>query len=228
MGEKKIILSPSLLSADFYVAGRQLEALENAGSYRLHLDVMDGIFVPNISFGQVVVRSLRKRCGMFFDTHLMITDPIRYIDDFAKAGSDSITVHLESCSDPAECLKRIAAHGIRAAIALKPASPAELAFPFLGLCGMVLVMTVEPGFGGQSFMHDMLPKISALKAEADRRGLNISIQVDGGIDRVTAPLAVEAGADDLVAGSSVFGADDPAAAAEAILAAAGAATGSRA
>ena len=220
MREKKIILSPSLLSCDFAQAGLQLEALERAGIRQIHLDVMDGIFVPNISFGQVVIRSLRKCTKLFFDTHLMITEPGRYIDDFVKAGSDRITVHLESCADVGPVLDHIAAAGVQPALSVKPGTPAEAAFPYLDRCAAVLVMTVEPGFGGQGFMHEMLPKITQFRDELARRNLSAVVQVDGGIDCATAPLAVRAGASDLVAGSSVFGKPDPARAARELLAAA--------
>lgn len=169
MREKKIILSPSLLSCDFAQAGVQLEALERAGIRQIHLDVMDGIFVPNISFGQVVIRSLRKCTKLFFDTHLMITEPGRYIDDFVKAGSDRITVHLESCADVGPVLDHIAAAGVQPALSVKPGTPAEAAFPYLDRCAAVLVMTVEPGFGGQGFMHEMLPKITQFRDELARR-----------------------------------------------------------
>ena len=208
MREKNIILSPSLLACDFARAGEQLAALERAGIRQIHLDVMDGIFVPNISFGQVVIRSLRKSTSLFFDTHLMITEPERYIEDFAAAGSDRITVHLESCAD------------VGPALSVKPGTPAEAAFPYLDRCAALLVMTVEPGFGGQGFLHGMLPKIARFREEIDRRGLSTILQVDGGIDCTTAPLAVRAGAVDLVAGSSVFGKPDPAQAARALLEAA--------
>ena len=220
MREKKIILSPSLLSCDFAQAGVQLEALERAGIRQIHLDVMDGIFVPNISFGLVVIRSLRKCTKLFFDTHLMITEPGRYIDDFVKAGSDRITVHLESCADVGPVLDHIAAAGVQPALSVKPGTPAEAAFPYLDRCAAVLVMTVEPGFGGQGFMHEMLPKITQFRDELARRNLSAVVQVDGGIDCATAPLAVRAGASDLVAGSSVFGKPDPARAARELLAAA--------
>ena len=220
MREKKIILSPSLLSCDFAQAGVQLEALERAGIRQIHLDVMDGIFVPNISFGQVVIRSLRKCTKLFFDTHLRITEPGRYIDDFVKAGSDRITVHLESCADVGPVLDHIAAAGVQPALSVKPGTPAEAAFPYLDRCAAVLVMTVEPGFGGQGFMHEMLPKITQFRDELARRNLSAVVQVDGGIDCATAPLAVRAGASDLVAGSSVFGKPDPARAARELLAAA--------
>ena len=220
MREKKIILSPSLLSCDFAQAGVQLEALERAGIRQIHLDVMDGIFVPNISFGQVVIRTLRKCTKLFFDTHLMITEPGRYIDDFVKAGSDRITVHLESCADVGPVLDHIAAAGVQPALSVKPGTPAEAAFPYLDRCAAVLVMTVEPGFGGQGFMHEMLPKITQFRDELARRNLSAVVQVDGGIDCATAPLAVRAGASDLVAGSSVFGKPDPARAARELLAAA--------
>ena len=220
MREKKIILSPSLLSCDFAQAGVQLKALERAGIRQIHLDVMDGIFVPNISFGQVVIRSLRKCTKLFYDTHLMITEPDRYIDDFVKAGSDRITVHLESCADVSPVLDHIAAAGVQPALSVKPGTPAEAAFPYLDRCAAVLVMTVEPGFGGQGFMHEMLPKITQFRDELARRNLSAIVQVDGGIDCATAPLAVRAGASDLVAGSSVFGKPDPARAARELLAAA--------
>ena len=215
-----IKISPSLLAADFSKLGEEVKRVEDAGAEMLHLDVMDGIFVPNISFGQVVIRSLRKSTSLFFDTHLMITEPERYIDDFAAAGSDRITVHLESCADVGPALDRIAAAGVRPALSVKPDTPAEAAFPYLDRCAALLVMTVEPGFGGQGFLHGMLPKIARFREEIDRRGLSTVLQVDGGIDCTTAPLAVRAGAVDLVAGSSVFGKPDPAQAARALLEAA--------
>ena len=210
MREKKIILSPSLLSCDFAQAGVSFEALERAGIRQIHLDVMDGIFVPNISFGQVVIRSLRKCTKLFFDTHLMITEPGRYIDDFVKAGSDRITVHLESCADVGPVLDHIAAarhadRRFRSSRGRRPKRPS----PTSTAVRAVLVMTVEPGFGGQGFMHEMLPKITQFRDELARRNLSAVVQVDGGIDCATAPLAVRAGASDLVAGSSVFGKPDP-------------------
>ena len=208
MREKKIILSPSLLSCDFAQAGVQLEALERAGIRQIHLDVMDGIFVPNISFGQVVIRSLRKCTKLFFDTHLMITEPGRYIDDFVKAGSDRITVHLESCADVGPVLDHIAAAGVQPALSVKPGTPAEAAFPYLDRCAAVLVMTVEPGFGGQKFMADMMPKVSAIRRWIDEKNPGCELEVDGGVDPVTCKTCIAAGANVLVAGSAVYKADD--------------------
>lgn len=218
MGEKKIILSPSLLACDFARAGEQLAVLEKAGITHLHLDVMDGIFVPNISFGQPVIKSLRKSCGMIFDVHLMITDPERYIDDFVSAGADIITIHTEACKNTSDTLNYIRSKGVTPGLSLKPGTNASEIYKFLPLCGLVLVMTVEPGFGGQSFMPDMLPKITEIKNECERLGLaDIHIEVDGGIDAETAPLARDAGANMFVAGSSVFGQPDIAGAALGIL-----------
>ena len=212
MREKNIILSPSLLACDFARAGEQLAALERAGIRQIHLDVMDGIFVPNISFGQVVIRSLRKSTSLFFDTHLMITEPERYIDDFAAAGSDRITVHLESCADVGPALDRIAAAGVRPALSVKPDTPAEAAFPYLDRCAALLVMTVEPGFGGQKLIPECLEKVKKIKAEAKRRGLKVLVEVDGGINSETAHEAAAAGVDVCVAGTGVFRAPDVAAA----------------
>lgn len=182
----------------------------------LHLDVMDGVFVPNISFGLPVLSSLRPCDGLYFDTHLMITDPIRYIDAFIDAGSDGVTVHFESESDPAACLRAIRARGRRAGISLRPGTPAEKLFPLLPGADLALVMTVEPGFGGQSFMGDMIPKISALREFAEREGLSFDIEVDGGINAATGKLCADAGADILVAGSYLFGASDMGAAVRAL------------
>lgn len=211
MREKNIILSPSLLACDFARAGEQLAALERAGIRQIHLDVMDGIFVPNISFGQVVIRSLRKSTSLFFDTHLMITEPERYIEDFAAAGSDRITVHLESCADVGPALDRIAAAGVRPALSVKPGTPAEAAFPYLDRCAALLVMTVEPGFGGQKFMADMMPKVQTVRGYIDALNPACELEVDGGVDAQTCKLCIAAGANVLVAGSSVYkSADIPA------------------
>ena len=202
-------VSPSILTCDFAHAADEVRFVENSGADMVHLDVMDGVFVPNLSFGPPVIAALRPHTDLFFDVHLMMTRPRRLLPAFAKAGADLINIHLE-CDDPIrETLADIRALGKQAAITLKPATPAEEAFPYLELVDMVLVMTVEPGFGGQSFMEDMMPKVTALRQEIDRRGLSVSIQVDGGIGAATAPIAAAAGADVAVMGSAVFNAPDP-------------------
>lgn len=204
---EKIYIAPSALSADFGNAASQFALLEEQGIKYLHLDVMDGIFVPNISFGQVVIKSLRPHSKMIFDTHLMITEPERYIDDFVKAGSDYITIHYEATKDPAAVLKQIRAAGVKAGVSVKPGTPAEVLLPLIEYADLFLVMTVEPGFGGQKFMADMMPKLEMLRKAIDESGKDIILSVDGGIDPATAPVAAKAGARLLVAGSAVFKGD---------------------
>ena len=202
-------VSPSILTCDFAHAADAVRFVADSGADMVHLDVMDGVFVPNLSFGPPVIAALRPHTDLFFDVHLMMQHPRRLLPAFAKAGADLINVHLE-CADPIrETLEDIRALGKQAAITLKPATPAEAAFPYLEMVDMVLVMTVEPGFGGQSFMADMMPKVAALRQEIDRRGLSVAIQVDGGIGAATAPVAAAAGADVAVMGSAVFNAPDP-------------------
>ena len=203
-----ISISPSILAGDFARLGEAARLCEASGADMLHIDVMDGHFVPNITIGAPVVKCLRKAVGLFFDVHLMISEPDRYIPDFAAAGADLITVHAESDGDTEKTVELIRSLGVKAAVALKPATPADTVFPYLDKLDMVLVMTVEPGFGGQSFMADQLPKIAAIRAECERRGLTTDIQVDGGITDKTAPLVIEAGANVLVAGSYLFKAAD--------------------
>lgn len=200
-------ISPSVLTADFLTLKDDIKRLEEAGTDMLHLDVMDGIFVPNISFGVPVIRSIKRHTKLPLDVHLMIDRPHRYIKQFAEV-SDFLGFHYEAGSDVAETLTEIRSYGCKACLTIKPCTPPEEIFEFLPLCDMVLVMSVEPGFGGQKFMPEALSKLSALRAEISKRGLDILLEVDGGINAETAPLAARAGADVLVAGNYVFSADD--------------------
>lgn len=207
-----IRIAPSILSADFAHLGRDVEKVKTADW--LHVDVMDGMFVSNISIGVPVVKSLRKATDMFLDVHLMIEKPVRYIDAFADAGADLLSVHLEADMPPGiqAALAAMEKRGVKKGIALRPITGAEAVLPYVKDVDLILVMTVEPGFGGQKFMPSALDKLRWLKAEREKRGLHYLLEVDGGVDNATAPQCVEAGADILVAGSAVFGAADPAAA----------------
>lgn len=211
-----IKISPSVLASDLSNLAAEVAEIQKAGADMVHLDVMDGMFVSNMSFGMPVIEALRKKSGMVFDVHLMIAAPERYADRFIDAGADILTFHYEAAEDSAALLDKIRARGVKSAISIKPKTPAEAIFPLLDKCDMVLVMTVEPGYGGQSFMTDMMPKVKAIRDEINRRGLNVDIQVDGGINPETAKVSVAAGANVLVAGSSVFKAADRRAAIDAL------------
>ena len=201
-----IKVSPSILSADFVNLERDIRALSSAGADYVHVDVMDGLFVPNITIGIPVVAAIRRITGLPLDVHLMIDRPIRYVDDFCKAGSDILTVHVEADTEEntLAALKRIRENGVRAAISVKPKTPAEAVLPFLPYCDLILVMTVEPGFGGQSFMEDMMPKLRKIRTFIDAQKPDCELEVDGGINEITARICRAHGANVLVAGSAYF------------------------
>lgn len=201
-----IKVSPSILSADFVNLERDIRALSPAGADYVHVDVMDGLFVPNITIGIPVVAAIRKITELPLDVHLMIDRPIRYVDHFCKAGSDILTVHVEADTEEntLAALKRIRENGVRAAISVKPKTPAEAVLPFLPYCDLILVMTVEPGFGGQSFMEDMMPKLRKIRTFIDAQKPDCELEVDGGINEITARICRAHGANVLVAGSAYF------------------------
>ena len=205
-------VSPSILSADFVNLERDIRSLTPAGADYVHVDVMDGLFVPNITIGIPVVAAIRKITELPLDVHLMIDRPLRYVDDFCKAGSDILTIHVEADSEEntLAALKRIRELGVKAAISVKPKTPAQAVLPFLPYCDLILVMTVEPGFGGQSFMEDMMPKLKEIRSYIDAENPDCELEVDGGINETTALICRENGANVLVAGSAYFKAADPA------------------
>ena len=203
----KNILSPSILAADFTCLGEQIEGIRKGGAEYLHFDVMDGMFVPNISFGMPVLKSIRGAMEQQCDVHLMISDPIRYIEEFAGAGADIITVHIEACDDLGVVLKRIKEYGVKAGVSIKPGTAVEVLDEWLPMLDMVLVMSVEPGFGGQKFIPESLEKIKSLRRQIRARGLAVDIEVDGGIDQDNVRSVLAAGANVIVVGSSIFGRD---------------------
>lgn len=203
-----MLIAPSLLSCDFSRFGEEIARMDKAGADMMHLDIMDAHFVPNLTFGAPVIKFVRKYTDKPFDVHLMISEPLKYIDDFADAGADIITFHVESDSPIRETIDKIKERGLKAGLVIKPNTPVESVYPYLQDLYMVLVMTVEPGFGGQSFMADMMPKVEALKAKREELSLDFLIEADGGIADATISTAAKAGVDVAVAGTAVFKAED--------------------
>ena len=211
-----IKISPSVLACDFTKLGDEVADIDRCGADMVHLDVMDGMFVTNISFGLPVIEALRKKSGMIFDVHLMIDEPHRYAKRFIDAGADILTFHIEAEKNVGDLLDLIRANGAKSSLSIKPATAASEVFPYLEKCDMVLVMTVEPGYGGQALIPEMLNKVREIRDEIERSGLNVDVQVDGGITPANAKDAIAAGANVLVAGSSVFRAEDRKAAIDAL------------
>ena len=201
------ILAPSILSADFNVLGEQIQTVAKAGAQYIHVDVMDGIFVPSISYGMPVIKSVRKSTDAVFDVHLMITEPVRYIRDFVDSGADIITVHVEACKDIDETIRDIKACGVRAAVAINPETPVDKIMPYLDDIDMALVMSVHPGFGGQKFIPDVLDKVRIIRFYYRDNNMDKDIEIDGGINFDNLPEVLEAGANVIVAGSSVYRGD---------------------
>lgn len=201
------ILSPSILSADFTKLGEEIETIDNAGAEYIHVDVMDGMFVPSISYGMPVIKSIRKSTGKVFDVHLMISEPIRYIADFAASGADMITVHVEACSDVVATIEKVREYKLKVGITLNPDTPVSAIKPYLNRVDMVLIMSVNPGFGGQKFITSSVDKIKEVKRLRDELNLSYDIEVDGGINIDNLATVLEAGANVIVAGSAIFRGD---------------------
>lgn len=212
-----IKFAPSLLSADFKKLEEEIKCVDDAGAQYLHLDIMDGHFVPNISYGPTVVKDIRSVSGMVFDVHLMISEPEKYIEEFVKAGADIITVHVETVKDKRGILQMIRDFGVKSSISVKPKTPVSEIEDVLDLCDMVLVMTVEPGFGGQSLMEDCLPKITELAKIREEKGYSYEIEIDGGVKLSNLDKVLDAGAEVIVAGSACFDRKDTRAAADAFM-----------
>ena len=203
-----IKISPSILACDFANLQSEVKKVEDAGAQYLHIDVMDGIFVPNITLGPVIISSIRKNSQMVFDVHLMITDPIRYIDEFARAGADIITIHYESAYDISAAIEKIRENNKKVGLSIKPGTKPEVIKPYIDKVDMILVMTVEPGFGGQSFIPEALESIKAVAKIIEESGRRIELEVDGGISPRNVALVKEAGANVIVAGSAIFKSSD--------------------
>ncbi|MCA6070909.1 MAG: ribulose-phosphate 3-epimerase [Endomicrobium sp.] len=207
---KKIVIAPSILSANFATLERDVNIVEKAGAKWIHIDVIDGHFAPNITMGPAIVKALRKTTKLFFDVHLMITSPEKYWQDFQKAGANLITFHSEVQTDKRKLIENIKTSGVKAGISIKPKTPVSDIEGLLSCLDLVLVMTVEPGFGGQPFMNDMIPKIETLRKNIDQNNYNCLIEIDGGINSQTSSICIQAGADALVSGSYIFSAENPA------------------